>query len=173
MSNSSYRNIIDAVKGDYHNATANERNYWNGASPETRSTLLNLDTYASENAYQQENTARFNQLINTNYDSLPESVKASITEALIIQGELPNPSDFKGIGHEFIANPTSLEKEVFTECDRCDEVFMAQEDFEQHKAIDHGDITENFEQSEEQYVLSMNPDLSREALRNARKVLAE
>lgn len=173
MSNSSFRNIIDVVKDDYHSKTANERNYWDGASPATRSTLLNLDTYASENAYQQENTARFNQLINTNYDSLPESVKASITEALIIQGELPNPSDFKGIGHEFIANPTSLEKEVFTECDRCDEIFMAEEDFNQHKAIDHGDITENFEQSEEQYVLSMNPDLSREALRNARRILAE
>ena len=64
--------VEDVVKGNLYEARANERNYWNTATPETRSTLIELDIYASENAYQQENTAKFNQLINTNYDSLPE-----------------------------------------------------------------------------------------------------
>lgn len=173
MSNSSFRDTLNLVKGNAYKAHAVERNYWNGATPETRSILIGRDMFASEYAYQQENTARFNQLINTNFDSLPESVKASVTEALVIQGELPNPSDFKGIGNEFIANPYSVNQEIAIECDRCDEVFMAKEDFDQHKSYDHGDESVDFNQAEEQYELSMNPDVTRESLREARKLLAE
>lgn len=171
MSNSSFRSTLDTVKGNLYKAQSNERNYWDNATQQARESILGTDI-ASEFAYQQDYTARFNQLVNTNYDSLPESVKATITEALITQGELPNPSDYKGIGLEFIANDYGTEREVFIECDRCDESFMDETDFGLHKTIDHGDESVR-EEEIEAYEFSMNPDINREAWREARRSLAE
>jgi len=163
--------ISDTVKDSLYEASSSERSYWDGADNHTKSILI--EAYSSENAYQQDYEAKHDQIINSNYDSLSEAIKETIKESLIAQGELPDPSDYSGIGLEFIANPYGVEKEVYVECDRCDEVFMATEDFEQHKTIDHGDSTENYIQAEEQYELTMNPDISLEALRKMRAVLAE
>ena len=175
--------INDIVKHNLHESTSHERDWWKKASNEARYNILrgnadftDIATHnetATENAYQQEYKAKFNQLIKTNYDSLPESTRATITEALIDQGELPNPSVFEGIGREFVANPWSTTKEVFTECDRCDETFMDEDDFKTHKEIDHGDSLEDNDKVEETYTLTMNPDMTRESLREARKILAE
>ena len=96
-----------------------------------------------------------------------------VTETLIEQGELPDPSDFKGIGNEFIANTCGLEKEIFIECDRCDESFMDDEDFTTHKDITHGDKVESNEEAEDEYLASMDPDASKEELKEARKIVHE
>jgi hypothetical protein len=175
MSNPS---ISDIVKNTLRESTSTERDWWNKQGTEAKRNILIGKDYdfteiASENAYQQETTAKFNQLVNTSYDSLPRSVKAIIKESLIDMGELPNPSDFKGIGNEFVANPWGITKEVFTECDRCDETFMDEDDYQNHKDIDHGDDGEDFDKVEETYALSMNPDLTREKLREARRIINE
>lgn len=180
MSDPSFNDTVNSVKTTVYNSTSHERDWWNGAQIKARESIVGSFTdivsqlgIASENAYQQDYTAKLNQLVHTKYDSLPETVKISITETLIDQGELPNPSDFKGIGQEFVANPYAVEKEIFVECDRCDEVFMAEEDFEIHKSIDHGDDPDDYDEAEETFALSMDPDINREALREARKLLAE
>lgn len=160
--------IVGTVKANLYKSHSEERDYWNNASNEVRSILLKSDL--SENAYQQDYVAKFNQLVRTDYNTLPESIRNSITESLIAQGELPNTSDSQGVGLDFIASPFTIEKEVFVECDRCDEVFMDEEDFEQHKTIDHGDeVTFNIQESQ---ALSMNPNVSRDSLNEAKKILA-
>jgi len=181
MSDPSFNDTVNQVKGTERKVTAKERDFWNNSKPKARinilkgrladvaSNYLGLET-ATENAYQQDYTAKINQLINTNYDSLPESVRTTITEALIGQGALPNPRTYKGVGHEF-----AVGKEVFIECDRCDEEFLSEEDFEMHKEIDHGD----YENAEEQEVVedifanTMDPDISLEAFKEARRALTE
>jgi hypothetical protein len=179
MSDPSYSDTVNGVSNNLKKSTNIERDWWNRSGTEARNNILkrveDIGTHyetASENAYQLDYTAKLNQLVKTKYDSLPRSVKSVINETLTVMGELPNPSDFKGVGHLFEAEG-SLDREVFVECDRCDQEFMSNEDFDFHKKIDHGDDNEEFEESEEQYTLSMDPDLTREALREARKVLAE
>lgn len=182
MSDPSFSNTVNGVKRNLQQATEIERDWWNEASHNTRRSILvgkDVDyLIGSENAYQQDYTAKFNQIISTNYDSLPATIKSTISETLIVQGELPNPSDFKGIGLEFVANPWATEKEVFTECDRCDEVFLADEDFEEHKNIDHGDLVDGSNEAEQDnvedsYLASMNPDASKESIIEARRLLGE
>lgn len=171
MSDPLFNDTINNVKGKLHEATTSERDWWTRASTEARSGIITGMTdikLASEHAYQQEHTAKFNQLISTNYDSLPQSVKTSITEALIVEGELPNPSDFNGIGQAF-----EVGGEMAMECDRCDETFMSTEDFDMHKDIDHGDDTGSYNDAEESYEFSMSPNVSREAFREARRIVTE
>ncbi|KKM97411.1 hypothetical protein LCGC14_1168370, partial [marine sediment metagenome] len=102
MSDPSFSDTVNTVKKSVRESTAFERDWWNRASTEARrNTLIGnvdfTDTVShyetiTENAYQQDYTAKFNQLIKTNYDSLPNSVKKTITESLISLGEMPNPS---------------------------------------------------------------------------------
>lgn len=182
MSDPSFSDTVNQVKGTERKVTAKERDFWNNSKPRTRINLLKgrltyteaspnleLET-ATENAYQQDYKAKFNQLINTSYDSLPESIRNTITEALIGQGALPNPETYKGIGQEFAIN-----KEVFVECDRCDEVFMSEEDFDEHKEFDHGDYEDAEETEEAEDILTnmKNPEISLEALKEARRLLTE
>lgn len=182
MSDPSFSDTVNQVKGAERKVFTKERDIWNNSKPRTRINLLKgrltyteassnleLET-ATENAYQQDYKARFNQLINTSYDSLPESIRNTITEALIGQGALPNPETYKGIGHEFAIN-----KEVFVECDRCDEVFMSEEDFDEHKEFDHGDYEDAEETEEAEDILTnmKNPEISLEALKEARRLLTE
>ena len=173
MSDPVFINTIDSIKGRLHESKNIERDWWTNASNESRRNILVESEQlikASEFAYQQESTAKFNQLISTNYDSLPNTVKNSITEALIGEGELPDPSDYEGIGQAFEIGDDG---EVNMECDRCDETFTSTEDFDMHKDIDHGDDGEDFNEAEESYVSSMNPDISRYALKQARRLLTE
>lgn len=171
MSDSSFNDTINGIKDTLHKSTSYERNWWNNAGEEVRTNILNQTAdfiKASEFAYQQDSTAKFNQLISTNYDSLPNSVKSSITEALIGEGELPDPSDYVGIGQAF-----EVDGEVNMECDRCDETFTSMEDFNTHKNIDHGDTPEDNFEAEESFMSLMNPDINRHALREARKIVTE
>jgi len=182
MSDPSFSDTVNQVKGAERKVTTIERDIWNNSKPKTRINLLKgrltyteaasnlgLET-ATENAYQQDYTAKINQLINTNYDSLPESVRTTITEALIEQGALPNPSTYKGIGHEF-----AVGKEVFIECDRCDQEFFSEEDFDMHKELDHGDHENAEEQEDAEDILAnmKDPEISLEALKEARRLLTE
>lgn len=175
MSDPSFSDTLSFAQEQNRNKTAVERDWWNrSSSVEKRRILGQIDFNdigiytASENAYQQDNMAKINQLVETHYDSLPEPVKANITESLIAMGGLPNPSDYLGI-----SNMYAVGKEVWHECDRCDESFMAEEDFDLHKEIDHGDSTEFNEPAEEGFTLSMNPDVNAYALHEARVALAE
>ena len=167
--------VEDVVKGAYSQARAYERDFWNHANFNTRKDILNgrLDFKAvsieTANAYQQENTAKLNQIIGNKYDSLPISMRQAITEALIDRGELPNPKIYEGIGQQYKLH----NGDVLVECDRCDESFISLEDFTDHKMDDHGDNDENYEESEESYIASMLPELQREKLKEARKLLAE
>lgn len=174
----------DIVNANLYNSTAFERELWNKSGTEARYDIIkDLDfkdiqvsqyEIASEHAYQQEHTAKLNELTKTNYNSLPAAVRAFVTEALIADGKLPNPSDFTGIGNEFVANPRGIVQEVFIECDRCDEEFMSEEDFKTHKDIDHGDVAEELhEESEDSFASLMDEDLSKEELQEARRLLAE
>jgi len=176
MSNPSIRDI---AQSNLLRSTAVERDWWTGADILARKNAIegkidftDIET-ATENAYQQDYTAKINQITSTNYDSLPRAVKTLITENMIAIGELPNPSVYRGIGHEFVANPWGMTKEVFTECDRCDETFMSNEDFDLHKEIDHGDDSGDWNEAEETYTLSMNPDITKSQLQEARRILAE
>jgi len=182
MSDPSFSDTVNQVKGVERKVTAKERDFWNNSKPKTRINLLKgrlnysdvasnlgLET-ATENAYQQDYMAKINQLINTSYDSLPESVRTTITEALIGQGALPNPKNYKGIGHEF-----AVSKEVFIECDRCDQEFLTEEDFDMHKELDHGDYENAEEQEDAEDILSnmRDPEISLEAFKEARRLLTE
>lgn len=182
MSDPSFSNTVNRVKGAERKVTARERDIWNNSKPKTRINILKgrltyteaasnleLET-ATENAYQQDYTAKINQLINTSYDSLPESVRTTITETLIGQGALPNPSTYRGIGHEF-----AVGKEVFIECDRCDQEFLSEEDFDIHKELDHGDYenTEEQEDTEDILINMRDPEISLESLKEARRLLTE
>lgn len=173
MPTSSVENIAGIVKANAYKASSGERAVWDKSDLDTRSLILSEEVYASENAYQLDSTAKYNQTLNTNYDSLSESVKGLVHESLVGQGILPNPSDSIGIGLQYVANPYATEKEVFIECDRCDEVFMDEEDFDNHKSFDHGDKPLDNKESEEGYTLALNPEMTREALRDARKTMAE
>lgn len=182
MSDPSFSDTVSRVKGAERKVTAKERDFWNNSKPKTRVNLLRgrlsysdvtsnlgLET-ATENAYQQDYTAKINQIINTSYDSLPESIRTTITEALIGQGALPNPKNYSGVGHEF-----AVSKEVFIECDRCDQEFLTEEDFDMHKELDHGDL-ENAEEEEEADDILANmrdPEISLEAFKEARRLLTE
>lgn len=182
MSDPSFSNTVNRVKGAERKVTARERDIWNNSKPRTRINILkgrltyteaasNLELeIATENAYQQDYTAKINQLINTSYDSLPESVRTTITETLIGQGALPNPSTYRGIGHEF-----AVGKEVFMECDRCDQEFLSEEDFDMHKELDHGDYenTEEQEDAEDILINMRDPEISLESLKEARRLLTE
>lgn len=171
MHDSSFNETLSSVKAALYKSTSYERNWWNSAATETKKAIIDESAEilkASEFAYQQDSTAKFNQLISTNYDSLPSSIKNSITESLIASGELPDPSDYVGIGQAFEVNG-----EVAMECDRCDEVFMSTEDFDTHKNIDHGDTPTEYDDAEESYEFSMNPDINRYALKEARKIITE
>ncbi len=181
MSNPSFEDTVNLVKGTERKINAKERDFWNNSKPRARINLLKgrlthtevdsnyLET-ATENAYQQGYMAKINQLINTSYDSLPDSIRITIMEALIEQGALPNPKIYQGIGQEFAVN-----KEVFIECDRCDEVFLAEEDFDEHKEFDHGDHENAEEQEEAEDILShmKEPNITKEAFREARRLLTE
>lgn len=181
MSDPSFSDTVNLVKGTERKITTKERDFWNNSKPRARINLLKgrltytevdsnyLET-ATENAYQQDYMAKINQVINTNYDSLPESIRITITEALIEQGALPNPKKYQGIGQEF-----AVDKEVFVECDRCDEVFLSEEDFDEHKEFDHGDHEDAEEQEEAEDILSHlnEPNITKEAFREARRLLTE
>ena len=181
MSDPSFSDTVNLVKGTERKITTKERDFWNNSKPRARINLLKgrltytevdsnyLET-ATENAYQQDYMAKINQLINTSYDSLPEPIRTIITEALIGQGALPNPKKYQGIGQEF-----AVGKEVFIECDRCDEVFLAEEDFDEHKEFDHGDHENAEEQEEAEDILShmKDPNITKEAFREARRLLTE
>ena len=176
MSDPSFSDTLTFVKNQNRKSTAVERDWWNNAGSAQRTSILeNLDLKdigtqlyetATENAYQQDHEAKINQLVETHYDSLPEVVKATITETLINNGELPDPSVYRGIGQEFAIN-----KEVWHECDRCDESFMDEEDFILHGEVDHGDSSELSVEAEESFEFSMNPEVSRYALHEAKKAL--
>ena len=181
MSDPSFNDTVNLVKGTERKTTAKERDFWNNSKPRARVNLLKgrltytevdsnyLET-ATENAYQQDYMAKINQLINISYDSLPESIRITITEALIEQGALPNPKKYQGIGQEF-----AVDKEVFVECDRCDEVFLSEEDFDEHKEFDHGDHENAEEQEEAEDILSHlnEPNITKEAFKEARRLLTE
>ena len=181
MSDPSFSDTLDNAKHSHNKTTAYERDWWNKAGSAQRSSILRQISYsdigthyetASENAYQQDNKAKFNQIINNKYDSLPQIVKTIITESLIVAGELPDPSDFTGIGKAFEVEG-SLDREVFIECDRCDEVFMDGEDFGSHKKVDHGDDDSNDKEAEESWIHSMSPESDRYALHESLKYIAE
>ncbi len=180
MSDSSFSDTLDTAKQRYAKSMSYERNWWNKADQIQKSSVLRKLTRsdfgthydsASENAYQQDK-AKLNQLVNTTFDSLPLTVKTIITESLIERKELPNPSDFKGIGQLFEVD-NSKDREVFIECDRCDEVFMDDQDFDQHKEIDHGDDDSNEQEAVEAWAHSMSPESDRYSLHEALKYVVE
>ncbi len=173
MSDPLFSDTLSFAKEQHRKNSAVERDWWNRSSSSTKGRILgqlnfnDIGTYtASENAYQQDKTAKLNQLVLTKYDSLPESVKSSITETLIESGVLPNPSDFNGISNEY-----AIGKEVWHECDRCDESFMDEEDFDTHKEIDHGDSDELDGDAEVAQTSAMDPEADRFALEEARKAV--
>ena len=177
MSDPSFSDTLTFVKNQNRKSTAVERDWWNNAGSAQRTSILeNLDLKdigtqlyetATENAYQQDHEAKINQIVETHYDSLPKVVKATITETLINNGELPDPSVYRGIGQEFAIN-----KEVWHECDRCDESFMDEEDFVLHGEVDHGDSSEFVAEAEESFEFSMNPEVNRYSIQEAKKALS-
>ena len=66
-----------------------------------------------------------------------------------------------------------VQGEEYLQCSKCDDLFTSNEDHDIHKSVDHGEEPEDFEESEETYQLTMNPDLTREALREANSLLTE
>lgn len=157
------------AKEDYRKSTTYERDWWKNASTEAKEAILNNIDHTDLNAsyYETATEAYQKDLMATNYDTLPQTVKTAITEALIATGELPNPI-LRGVGLEYTSG-----SDVLLECDRCDESFTSNEDFDIHKSVDHGDEPENYKDSEEAFTLSMNPNITKEKLKEARKLLAE
>jgi len=160
--------IIELAREHHRKSTSIERDWWNSATPEARESILNEVNYTDLSAsyhetafeaYQQDYLAK-------NYDALPQTIKDIIYESLKTNGELPNPTLHEGFVYN-VGNSTMVE------CDRCDESFTNEADFSEHKAVDHGDEKEDFSKVEETFTLSMNPNLTRESLREARRLLVE
>lgn len=166
MSNPS---IADKAKVAQFNSKNTERDWWNSATDDAKEAIMNEVDYADFNATFNRTALEAYQkdIMAKDYDTLPEAMQERIHEFLVVEGELPNPPSGFGQLYEVEGN------NVMVECDRCGESFITEADFDDHKKFDHGDEPESFDQVEETYTLSMNPDVSKESLRNARRHLAE
>ena len=146
------------VNNNYRLSTEKARQWWNNQAFESRKNIV-IESDAVINDDQEVEDQMVADVADKDYDDLPD----------ITQQEIDSKID----DEEDIEQIFNLEGESYLQCSKCDDLFTSNEDYDLHKDIDHGEEPEDFEESEETYQLAMNPDLTREALREANSLLTE
>tara|TARA_B110000438_G_scaffold30051_1_gene29215 strand:+ start:23022 stop:24707 length:1686 start_codon:yes stop_codon:yes gene_type:complete len=146
------------VNNNYRLSTEKARQWWNNQAFESRKNIV-IESDAVINDDQEVEDQMVADVADKDYDDLPD----------ITQQEIDSKID----DEEDIEQIFDLEGESYLQCSKCDDLFTSNEDYDLHKDIDHGEEPEDFEESEETYQLAMNPDLTREALREANSLLTE
>jgi DNA-directed RNA polymerase subunit M/transcription elongation factor TFIIS len=146
------------VNNNYRLSTEKARQWWNNQAFESRKNIV-IESNAVINDDQEVEDQMVADVADKDYDDLPD----------ITQQEIDSKID----DEEDIEQIFDLEGESYLQCSKCDDLFTSNEDYDLHKDVDHGEEPEDFEESEETYQLAMNPDLTREALREANSLLTE
>ena len=146
------------VNNNYRLSTEKARQWWNNQAFESRKNIV-IESDAVINDDQEVEDQMVADVADKEYDDLPD----------ITQQEIDSKID----DEEDIEEIFDIEGEEYLQCSKCDDLFTSNEDYDMHKSVDHGEEPEDFEESEETYQLTMNPDLTREALREANSLLTE
>jgi hypothetical protein len=146
------------VNNNYKLSTEKARQWWNNQAFESRKNIV-IESDAVINDDQEVEDQMVADIADSDYDNLPD----------ITQQEIDSKID----DEEDIEQIFNLEGESYLQCSKCDDLFTSNEDYDLHKDVDHGEEPEDFEESDETYKLAMNPDLTREALREANSLLTE
>jgi hypothetical protein len=146
------------VNNNYRLSTEKARQWWNNQAFESRKNIV-IESDAVINDDQEVEDQMVADVADKEYDDLPD----------ITQQEIDSKID----DEEDIEEIFDIEGEEYLQCSKCDDLFTSNEDYDLHKDVDHGEEPEDFEESEETYQLTMNPDLTREALREANSLLTE
>ena len=146
------------VNNNYRLSTEKARQWWNNQAFESRKNIV-IESDAVINDDQEVEDQMVADVADKEYDDLPD----------ITQQEIDSKID----DEEDIEEIFDIEGEEYLQCSKCDDLFTSNEDYDIHKSVDHGEEPEDLEESEETYQLTMNPDLTREALQEANSLLTE
>ena len=143
---------------NYRLSTEKARQWWNNQAFESRKNIV-IESDAVINDDQEVEDQIVADVADSEYDELPDETKQEIDSQIDEEEDIEEIFEVQG--------------EEYLQCSKCDDLFTSNEDYDVHKSVDHGEEPEDFEDSEETYKLTMNPDLTREALREANSLLTE
>jgi len=143
---------------NYRLSTEKARQWWNNQAFESRKNIV-IESDAVINDDQEVEDQIVADVADSDYDELPDETKQEIDSQIDEEEDIEEIFEVQG--------------EEYLQCSKCDDLFTSNEDHDIHKSVDHGEEPEDFEESEETYQLTMNPDLTREALREANSLLTE
>ena len=143
---------------NYRLSTEKARQWWNNQAFESRKNIV-IESDAVINDDQEVEDQIVADVADSDYDELPDETKQEIDSQIDEE--------------EVIEEVFEVQGEEYLQCSKCDDLFTSNEDYDIHKSVDHGEEPEDFEDSEETYQLTMNPDLTRESLREANSLLTE
>jgi hypothetical protein len=143
---------------NYRLSTEKARQWWNNQAFESRKNIV-IESDAVINDDQEVEDQIVADVADSDYDELPDETKQEIDSQI---------DEEEGIEEVF-----EVQGEEYLQCSKCDDLFTSNEDYDIHKSVDHGEEPEDLEESDETYQLAMNPDLTREALREANSLLTE
>ena len=146
------------VNNNYRLSTEKARQWWNNQAFESRKNIV-IESDAVINDDQEVEDQIVADVADSDYDELPDETKQEIDSQIDEE--------------EVIEEVFEVQGEEYLQCSKCDDLFTSNEDYDVHKSVDHGEEPEDFEESDETYKLTMNPDLTREALREANSLLTE
>ena len=143
---------------NYRLSTEKARQWWRNQAFESRKNIV-IESDAVINDDQEVEDQIVADVADSDYDELPDETKQEIDSQIDEEEDIEEIFEVQG--------------EEYLQCSKCDDLFTSNEDHDIHKSVDHGEEPEDFEESEETYQLTMNPDLTREALREANSLLTE
>ena len=143
---------------NYRLSTEKARQWWNNQAFESRKNIV-IESDAVINDDQEVEDQIVADVADSDYDELPDETKQEIDVQIDEEEDIEEIFEVQG--------------EEYLQCSKCDDLFTSNEDYDIHKSVDHGEEPEDFEDSEETYQLTMNPDLTRESLREANSLLTE
>ncbi len=143
---------------NYRLSTEKARQWWNNQAFESRKNIV-IESDAVINDDQEVEDQIVADVADSDYDELPDETKQEIDVQIDEEEDIEEIFEVQG--------------EEYLQCSKCDDLFTSNEDYDVHKSVDHGEEPEDFEESDETYKLTMNPDLTREALREANSLLTE
>ena len=143
---------------NYRLSTEKARQWWNNQAFESRKNIV-IESDAVINDDQEVEDQIVADVADSDYDELPDETKQEIDVQIDEEEDIEEIFEVQG--------------EEYLQCSKCDDLFTSNEDYDVHKSVDHGEEPEDFEDSEETYQLAMNPDLTRESLREANSLLTE
>ena len=143
---------------NYRLSTEKARQWWRNQAFESRKNIV-IESDAVINDDQEVEDQIVADVADSDYDELPDETKQEIDVQIDEEEDIEEIFEVQG--------------EEYLQCSKCDDLFTSNEDYDIHKSVDHGEEPEDFEDSEETYQLTMNPDLTRESLREANSLLTE